>query len=198
MSKKIAIKRAEEFAKAHDLKQVIIFGWDGETTHILTYGDTIEACAQAAEGANRIKRKWGWPEELITEPSRVQNLLNKIKRLEEQLAAQQPVMKDEAVPFVLNHGPVDYTAFVVEWTEMERGWGQRPEGYLLFQTEKEADAFICEETKDRNARGPVPDCYDLYEKRGLKKVSAQVYSCIGNADHRRLWMKDLKNVIDDH
>lgn len=49
------------------------------------------------------------------------------------------------------------TVFLVQVTEFERGWGSRPEGYLVFETEEDRTQFL----KDMNTRkGPiVPDYY---------------------------------------
>ncbi len=86
--KRIPIKEAREFAKKYDKDQVIIFSFsrgDGKTW-VTTYGNTLEDCDQAARGANIIKKRWEWPEELCNEePSRVKKLKNKNKELEEQV-----------------------------------------------------------------------------------------------------------------
>lgn len=71
---KIAIKDLKELAQLRKLKQVIVFGWDGSQTHVATYGETIEDCAKAAAGANKIKSGWGWPESNLVEPPRVASL----------------------------------------------------------------------------------------------------------------------------
>lgn len=84
---KIPVKAAKAFAQDNGLQQVIIFGWDGTSTHVVTYGDTVEACAIAAEGANRIKKGWDWPEKLLAEPSRVKKLQDKIKELEKKVSS---------------------------------------------------------------------------------------------------------------
>jgi len=49
MPKRIPVKTAEYVAMKHDLKQVLLFGWDGEQVHIVTYGRTEKDCAQAAK-----------------------------------------------------------------------------------------------------------------------------------------------------
>lgn len=83
MVKKLPIKSAKEIAQKYSLKQVILCAWDGKNTHIVTYGDSIEDCSQAAEGGNRIKKALGWPEELCNDkPSRVKKLEEKIEELE--------------------------------------------------------------------------------------------------------------------
>ena len=85
MSKSIPVKAAEEFAKTQGLKQVIVFGWDGTNTHCVSYGESLEDCAQAAAGANKLKKSLGWPESLLAEPPRIKSLLKKVAELEAQL-----------------------------------------------------------------------------------------------------------------
>lgn len=69
--KRLPIKAARDVAKGYGLSQVILAAWDGERTHIVTYGTTVEQCAQAAMGGNKIKDALGWPKDLHAEPSRV-------------------------------------------------------------------------------------------------------------------------------
>jgi hypothetical protein len=87
---KISIKHLKQLAEDTGQQQLIAFGWDGKQTNVATYGKTIEDCAQAAAGANKIKQGWGWPEDTITEPSRVKALQQQIKQLEQ---GQQLVIK---------------------------------------------------------------------------------------------------------
>lgn len=85
MPKRIPILAASDIAKAHGCRQVIVVAWDGERTHVVTYGVTEEDCDQAAMGGNRVKTALGWPESLQADPSRVKKLKNKIAELEAQL-----------------------------------------------------------------------------------------------------------------
>jgi hypothetical protein len=72
MSTRIPIADAKTLAAKHSLKQVIILAWDGDKTHVVTYGVTLADCAQAAEGGNRMKRVMGWPEDMCAAvPARV-------------------------------------------------------------------------------------------------------------------------------
>lgn len=73
MPDRIPIKAAKNVALAHDLRQVILLGWDGSLTHIVTFGKSVEDCAQAAAGGNMLKEKWGWPE-CNDQPSRLTRL----------------------------------------------------------------------------------------------------------------------------
>jgi hypothetical protein len=85
MAKNLPVSIAKKVADDNNLKQVIILGWDGETTHVITYGQTINDCDQAAQGGNKLKRVLGWPESLNANPPRVESLLKKIAALEVQL-----------------------------------------------------------------------------------------------------------------
>jgi hypothetical protein len=61
---RLPIKAAREVAHKYGLSQVIITAWDGQRTHVVTYGTTVEQCEQAAVGGNKIKRWLGFPEQM--------------------------------------------------------------------------------------------------------------------------------------
>lgn len=166
-SKRIPISRAEDFAKLTNMKQVIIFGWDGNETHIVTWGDSIEACQQAATGANHIKKMWDWPSDTIVESAAVAKLRARIAELENNLAEAKERAEpkaDEVSEFSIVH--------VIEGTEFERGWGQRPDGYIAFQTEAEARQYIIDFDKRCNNLSYVPDDYTKYIYIGIKPCTA--------------------------
>jgi len=47
---------------------------------------------------------------------------------------------------------------IEEWTEYERGWGQRPDGFSIHLTRKDYDEFIADYWS-RQPKGHVPDEY---------------------------------------
>lgn len=49
MSKRIPVTTAKEVAEKHDLRQVLLIGFDGENVHVATYGKTKRDCALAAQ-----------------------------------------------------------------------------------------------------------------------------------------------------
>ena len=49
MPKRIPISTAKQVAEKHDLKQVLLIGWDGERVHVVTFGVTKDDCAKAAK-----------------------------------------------------------------------------------------------------------------------------------------------------
>jgi len=59
MPKRIAIAAAHRFVKENDLRQIIIVAWDGEFTHIVTYGVSKAECKQAAQGGEVIAKALG-------------------------------------------------------------------------------------------------------------------------------------------
>lgn len=86
MPKRIPIKAARDVGREHGLQQVILVAWDGELTHVVTWGKTVEDCSQAADGGNRVKTALGWPESLCQDqPSRVRKLQERVKQLEEEV-----------------------------------------------------------------------------------------------------------------
>ena len=82
MPKRLPISSAKDIAHKYKCKQVIVIAWDGERTHCVTYGKTLEDCDSAAHGGNVIKKALGWPESLNAEPSRVDRMKNRIIELE--------------------------------------------------------------------------------------------------------------------
>lgn len=85
--KRIPIKAAKDVAEKLGLRQVILVAWDGEATHVVTYGQTVEDCKQAAEGGNVIKKAIGFPEEMTdTKPARVRRRERRRKNPEAEVA----------------------------------------------------------------------------------------------------------------
>jgi hypothetical protein len=82
MPQRIPISAARTVGQKYDCRQVILLAWDGELTHIVTWGKTLKDCSYAAEGGNRLKEKWGWPES-NDQPSRVRRLQDRITELEQ-------------------------------------------------------------------------------------------------------------------
>jgi len=90
---KIPISAAKEVARTHEMTQVIILGWDGESTHITTYGKTAIDCDQAAQGANFLKVLWNWPKSTIVDPFRVRGMKKRIQELENETAALREALE---------------------------------------------------------------------------------------------------------
>lgn len=85
--KRIPITVAKDVANKCDMRQIILLGWDGDKTHIATYGKSRDDCAQAAAGGNMLKAKWGWPE-CNDQPSRVKKLEQRVRDLESFIAVE--------------------------------------------------------------------------------------------------------------
>lgn len=83
----IPISAAQALAECLDLRQVIIVAWDGEVTHVVTYGGSVRDSANAAAGGNLVKRALGWPDNLDTESPKVLALKARIAELEDQVAS---------------------------------------------------------------------------------------------------------------
>ncbi len=209
MPKRIPINQAKAFAIANDLKQVIIAAWDGERTHIVTYGDTVEACEQAAVGGNKIKKALGWPADLNAEPSRVTELKSRVQMLEGMHHAQSEHVKAllaenaelklqvasgglPTVEFPKSEGyPALGEVFCVSMTEFD--FGQRHEGYLCFLTEKAALDFIRNETKDR--RGPAPDAYMGYQYVGSNTCLPSFIKLLNTSKHGYFHIDELRELL---
>lgn len=59
MSKRITITAARRVADLYNCEQVIILAWDGQRTHIVTYGTTRSQCQVAAKGGEQIAEMLG-------------------------------------------------------------------------------------------------------------------------------------------
>ncbi len=91
MTKRVPIEAVKQVGRTHGLSQVILLGWDGKRTHVVTWGKSVEDCDQAAFGGDLVKKALGWPESLMGDrPSRVKNMETRIAELEKAL-----VDKDE-------------------------------------------------------------------------------------------------------
>jgi len=84
MPRRIPIEAAKQVGVAQDCRQIILLAWDGELTHVVTWGKSVEDCAQAAAGGNMLKVKWGWPE-CNDQPSRVQKLQTELRAAEARI-----------------------------------------------------------------------------------------------------------------
>lgn len=95
-SENLATQRIEllgELAQRLGFTQAILFAHAQECgTVITTWGTDAERSAQAAGGANTIKRQWRWPEDTIVESSKVQALRDRIAELEEEVR----ILREEA------------------------------------------------------------------------------------------------------
>ena len=86
MPKYLPIKAAKAIAKEYKLEQVVIVAWDGKRAHVVTYGTTIEACDQAAQCGNLVKKTLGFPDIMChIDTSRVKKLKDRIKNLQKEL-----------------------------------------------------------------------------------------------------------------
>jgi hypothetical protein len=78
MPDRLPIQDAKEIAHKRGLRQVILLAWDGERSHVVTYGKSIEDCDQAAQGGEKLKKVLGWPN-WEAQPSRVKKLSEALK-----------------------------------------------------------------------------------------------------------------------
>ena len=141
----INIQRAGDLAKLSGYQQVIIFAHDGENTIVTTWGDTPERSAQAAAGANAIKKQWGWPDDTIAESAKVTALVALVEKLAR--------------------------VHVIQCTEYERGWGSRPDGCMAFLNEQEARDFCSEYDRKNNNATSAPDYFIKWSYAGAYECS---------------------------
>jgi len=94
MPKHLPVSDVRELGKKHALKQAILLAWDGERSHVVTWGITQEDCAQAAEGGNKLKAALGWPDDMCRdEPSALKKVRARNKELEGQVKTLSETLK---------------------------------------------------------------------------------------------------------
>lgn len=81
----IPIKALRELSKKYGYDHIICFATKGKMQYVATYGNTIQACDEAAQFGDKMKDGLGWPESLHAAPSRVRSLQKRVKELEAQL-----------------------------------------------------------------------------------------------------------------
>lgn len=80
------IEQLRQLAEKLQSEQAILFTYNQASgTVVTTWGSDAERSAQAAAGANTIKKAWGWPEDTLVESAKVQALRDHIERLEDMV-----------------------------------------------------------------------------------------------------------------
>lgn len=81
--------------------------------------------------------------------------------------------------------------YVCAVTEHEQGWGQRPDGYFLFETEEKFIEWKDKKYANRTDKN-VPYIYDTYEGIGYHPVADDVYREFVKRDDDTFWVKHYK------
>lgn len=167
----IRIAALGEHAQQFGFTQAILFAYCQETgTVVTTWGIDAERSAQAAKGANIIKQNWGWPEATILESAKVHALQDRIKELEAQVSSGG--LPNAKLPKIAP------TVHVIQGTEYERGWGQRPDGYVAFTSKKDALRFIADYNERHNTAKHAPDEYTVYDYIGIMDCSDGFHNAV--------------------
>ena len=104
---KLPIEVAQRIAEEHSCWQVIVVAWDGNQTHVVTYGVSEDDSEQAAQGGNFVKTALGWPEELCnTESTKTIKLRAQIDDLQSRNSHLEGEL--ERVRASLNLSGIDY------------------------------------------------------------------------------------------
>ena len=97
-----------------------------------------------------------------------------------------------------------HPAWLISWTESERGWGQRPDGISLHETKGQGADYVdayWEREKARNAKagGGVPDEYERPDSKGDRVlVSTALMERIKKGTHGiRLGSHDENQLTSD-
>lgn len=95
-----------------------------------------------------------------------------------------------------------HAVVLVEWTESERGWGQRPDGVSLHLSAEAAKAYIDDywkREKEYNPSGVVPDEYSFPESgRTMVTVDDETHKQILESNSGlRLWQGKYRELINE-
>lgn len=96
----------------------------------------------------------------------------------------------------------EYVAYLVSWTESERGWGQRPDGVSLHLTQEDAKDYISkhwEEEKKSNAGGGTPDIYvrNDFSEGKLVVINAKCHKDLVKAKSLHFWQNSVAKVLEE-
>lgn len=81
-------------------------------------------------------------------------------------------------------------AYRIDWTEYERGWGQRPDGSTLHLTKEDADAYIKEYWDGMPDRSlGVPDEYSAPGTPRFVEATVEQIELITMSPKRAIWIK---------
>lgn len=81
--------------------------------------------------------------------------------------------------------------YVYDVIEHERGWGIRPDGYVIFIDQDTAEKW--REDKYNARTGSVPDYYDTYEGGRWQPVHESLYNKAKAEEY--VWVESLNEII---
>lgn len=86
-------------------------------------------------------------------------------------------------------------AYLVTWTEFERGWGQRPDGYSLHPTKEAWDAFY----KTYRAKMPAsaPDEYSAPDDPVAVEIDDMLAEKLAQEGSLRYWERGLTVTVGE-
>lgn len=88
--------------------------------------------------------------------------------------------------------------YAVRWTEYERGWGNRPDGYSFHRNADEANQYIeayWAREKARNPSGRTPDEYSAPGDPFLMEVSESLVRYVTEYGSIRTWQNKAKDYL---
>lgn len=106
-----------------------------------------------------------------TYPSRKEKAEKKAKKEGVTLSQRIDSFLEE---YINDKGGRIYAVYAIDWTEFERGWGQRPDGTTLYKNKSEAESHLKEDAESKKGTD-VPECYSSPGKPYLKEVVKELY-----------------------
>lgn len=86
--------------------------------------------------------------------------------------------------------PPAFTVYGISWTEFERGWGCRPDGWSLHKSEEDVSKYL--ENYRKSLPKSAPDEYSTSdsEKGKLIIVSESLYRKVHQSGSMRMWQNN--------
>jgi hypothetical protein len=78
-----------------------------------------------------------------------------------------------------------FAVYKITWTEYERGWGQRPDGYSYHVSKEFAEKYVKDYWKDMPKE--TPDEYSKPSEPVLAEVSEELFNQVQNEKNVRTW-----------
>lgn len=83
--------------------------------------------------------------------------------------------------------PDRHFAYVLRGTEVESGWGPRPDGYMIFEDQAQADAWLKPIEDEHASRKVTPLEYTVYDRLGYKRITPEAAAELAGAANGRLY-----------
>lgn len=90
-----------------------------------------------------------------------------------------------------------YSLYALDWTEYERGWGQRPDGTTYYASKEEAQIAADDYNKKYNNEPVAPDYYVMPSKPYLAEVDEATYNKVMGYDKKQISEESTSGLLHE-